>query len=360
MISNWLKNLVPSSVKARIKVGDYSKKIKERMLNLEKEEGTVSLLIGTPMHTNLGDHLITMSQLQYLREIGYSQKVIEIPTEMYQMFHAKICRLINVDTVFINGGGWMGNLWIPEELLMQQIIKEFSDKKIVIFPQTIYFDEKIKPYDTLIMSANKIFSSSKNVTLCVREKKSYDFAVNNYVNIKIVQIPDIALSYYQWAPKNELQRNKKIGLCLRNDREVYGTGEKKQYVIKWFEENKYTLECIDTMYKYRVNIDEREQIVWQRLADFASYDFIITDRLHGMIFSYICGTPCIVFDNITHKVSGVYKTWLSNSKKIFPIFEEMNIDNLKSFVMSDLNFEENVCPLNQFDDLKEIIRYGKN
>ena len=67
------------------------------------------------------------------------------------------------------------------------------------------------------------------------------------------------------------------------------------------------------MNECRVSIEEREQTVFQRLKAFASYDFVITDRLHGMIFSYICGTPCILFDNKTHKISGVYDTWLSTN-----------------------------------------------
>ena len=109
---NKLKNFVPASIKARIKARKYLKKLRKRMFDLEKEDGKVSLLIGTPIHTNLGDHLITMAQYQYLREVGYPQKVIEVPTEMYQIFRKRICRLTKVDTVFINGGGCMGNLWI--------------------------------------------------------------------------------------------------------------------------------------------------------------------------------------------------------------------------------------------------------
>lgn len=114
------------------------------------------------------------------------------------------------------------------------------------------------------------------------------------------------------------------------------------------------------MNKHRVNIEEREDRVLQRLKVFSGYDFVVTDRLHGMIFSYICGTPCIVFDNKTHKVSGVYNTWLSDSKKILPMFKDSECGNLEEFVTSDLNFDENVCPLDRFNDLKEIIQYGED
>ena len=37
-------------------------------------------------------------------------------------------------------------------------VKDFVDKKIVIFPQTIYFDKKIVPFNALISSGNEIFS----------------------------------------------------------------------------------------------------------------------------------------------------------------------------------------------------------
>ena len=37
---------------------------------------------------------------------------------------------------------------------------------------------------------------------------------------------------------------------------------------------------------------------------------MITDRLHGMVFSAITGTPCIAMDNVSHKVYGAYQ-WLS-------------------------------------------------
>ncbi|MDA3776081.1 polysaccharide pyruvyl transferase family protein [Streptococcus thermophilus] len=32
------------------------------------------------------------------------------------------------------------------------------------------------------------------------------------------------------------------------------------------------------------------------------YEVVLTDKLHGMIFSYITGTPCIVLANDNHKI----------------------------------------------------------
>ena len=345
-------NILKEQIKLSVAYPGWRSAIKKLKSNKNKK----IFLFGTPMHGNLGDHAIAIQEQYFFEDFFPDYEYFEILMPMYHTQKKIIKNTVTPeDLVVISGGGWMGNLWIPEELLIQQIIKDFVDKKIVIFPQTIYFDKKIVPFNALISSANEIFSKCKDITLCVREKKSFEFAINNYLNIKVIKVPDIALSFYQWAPKNKFQLNKKVGVCLRKDRESYVTDENKQCIINWFRKNGYTIEWVDTMNECRVSIEEREQTVFQRLKAFASYDFVITDRLHGMIFSYICGTPCILFDNKTHKISGVYDTWLSKSKRIFPIFERINIDDLKVFVKSDFNFEENVCPLALFDDLKGII-----
>ena len=38
-------------------------------------------------------------------------------------------------------------------------------------------------------------------------------------------------------------------------------------------------------------------------------ELVITDTLHAMILCTITGTPCLAYDNISHKVSGVYE-WI--------------------------------------------------
>ena len=47
--------------------------------------------------------------------------------------------------------------------------------------------------------------------------------------------------------------------------------------------------------------ENREQLLKQKIEEFQSAELVITDRLHGMIFSVITGTPCIAFDNLMRK-----------------------------------------------------------
>ena len=45
--------------------------------------------------------------------------------------------------------------------------------------------------------------------------------------------------------------------------------------------------------------------------EFAGAKLVITDRLHGMVFCAITGTPCIVVDSKSPKVRGCYE-WIKN------------------------------------------------
>mgnify|MGYP000131626154 FL=1 len=52
--------------------------------------------------------------------------------------------------------------------------------------------------------------------------------------------------------------------------------------------------------------ENRELLLKQKIKEFQSAELVITDRLHGMIFAAITGTPCIAFDNFNAKVKKVY------------------------------------------------------
>ena len=49
--------------------------------------------------------------------------------------------------------------------------------------------------------------------------------------------------------------------------------------------------------------------IYDKISEFSEFKCIITDRLHGMIFSLLSMTPCCVFDNKNHKVFGIVESW---------------------------------------------------
>lgn len=325
-----------------------------------KKVNNTDFLIGTPIHTNLGDHLITLSEQTFLKSIGYHNNVIEIPIEMFKFYQKKFLKIIDSkSTIFVNGGGWMGDLWPEDEMLMQKIVKTFKNNKIIIFPQTIYYDN-LNLHSKLLQESVESFSLSKNLTLYLRDENSFVFAKKYYKNIKIKLIPDIAISYYNYAPKN-IKNNTilNVGICFRNDREVVDNLNKIN-LLKYLKTRKCNLFYTSTISKNRVSTKERNIVLKEKLLEFTKYDLILTDRLHGMIFAVITETPCIIFDNKTHKVKGVYDKWLKNNLKVLPLFKDFSIIQVKEFInmieQNSYDYKLNIDKM--FKSLREDLLNG--
>lgn len=360
-IKALIKKIIPNGLITWIKMNSdpkYSIKIYNNIKNINKN---TAVIIGSPIHTNLGDHLITLSEIEFLKDAGFKE-IIEIPTEMYQVYRKRLIKYIPQDTtIYINGGGWMGNVWIPEEKIIQDILRSFCNNHIIIFPQTIYYDKTIQPYDELIIESRKSMDVCSDLSLFVRDMQSYKFACENFKSTKTYLVPDIALYYFNQA-KSCITSNRKndIGVCLRSDRELFRDKKIENSIIDELINKGFNMTQIDTMSEKRVSVSERNNYVRTRLTEFSKKKLIITDRLHGMIFSYITQTPCIVFDNKTRKVSGVYNEWLKNCKYIFPIFENYNENDLNHFIdcINNEKIKFDYILDDKFDVLREAINNG--
>ena len=71
---------------------------------------------------------------------------------------------------------------------------------------------------------------------------------------------------------------------------------------------------------------ESLKLIWN---DFKKAELVITDRLHGMIFCYITGTPALVFLNNNHKVKSSY-FWINNAPHIKLVEDVSNNAILKA------------------------------
>ena len=57
----------------------------------------------------------------------------------------------------------------------------------------------------------------------------------------------------------------------------------------------------------------RDYFLEKKFQEFRSREAVITDRLHGMVFAAVTGTPCVALDNVSRKISGVYQSMTSLS-----------------------------------------------
>lgn len=304
-------------------------------------EGRKVLLLGTPLHQNLGDHLLASSEMSFLRGYFKDANVFEVPTDLYLAFKEGILgELDGDDRVFITGGGWMGDLWLRDELTMRDMVKSASSIcETIVLPQTVYYASK----DTLIFAEARAFwSNASRCLLCVREKASLNTCMHDLAMPResVALLPDAGLLYQ--PPKEQhavLGRSGVVGFCIREDVEASGAFEVVGRLRQHVSESGYNVAELSTMAETPIPYSSREEALQRKLEEFSSVDLVITDRLHGMVFSYLAGTPCIAFDNVTGKVKGVYEMWLSECPSVTVAdFEKVQIlDVIDAMLAIDVN-----------------------
>lgn len=268
------------------------------------------LLFNTPEHDNIGDHLITLSEMDFLQRRFDDFKIYEITDIEYTWFHATIKSKVGQDDIIlITGGGFLGSLWLYNgENNVRNILQEYPDNRVIILPQTIYFEENGRGNIELKKTIN-IYNQHKYLTICAREHKSYLFmkAILNS-EIKIVHLPDIAL-FYKMKNNYQKERKKYVLICFRKDKERIVPEQTKQIVYNTLKNNEWTIKETSMHSENFEGISGRRNQVEKKLEEIKVAELVITDTLHCMISAAITQTPCIAFDNLSGKVQSVYE-WI--------------------------------------------------
>lgn len=305
-------------------------KLKQSLISTDKNK---IIYIGSPLHGNIGDHAISIAIMDLLKE--FNMPIVEIPGERY-MFGKKIVieYIKPTDIIVITGGGLIGNLWMNEEEMIKDVIGNFRNNKIIIMPQTYYFDSNAEGKEEL-KSLKQVIDSHNNIYLCSREENSYNFCENSFKNIKgNYLLPDVVLTM-NYSGNYE---RKDVLLVLRADKEKSFDSEQIFELLK--DKN---IKSSTTVINKRISLSKRESIFLDKLQEFKNSELVITDRLHAMIFSAITGTPCIALDNKSKKISGVYK-WLEgleyivfckDIKDIKKIIHKIDFTKIYNYNLSD-------------------------
>lgn len=292
-------------------------------------------LLGTSTYNNLGDHLLSQNSFDFLKKTFPNRFVIEIPTQIFKRYEEQLSNVISQQTIIcISAGGWMGNLWPEDELMMQRMIESFSNNKIYILPQTVYYDKSIHNYKNILHKANSTYEKCADLTLFVREKNSYNTA-RTLLNIrKIFLAPDMGLYGKKQYP--HLNNRKLALLCFRDDRESSLKKSEEKNIRSLLQSKGYSINEFNTITKHNISISKRLLQLTSLTNKLSTSDIVFTDRLHGMILAAICGCKCIVFDNSNHKISGVYSIWLKNNPNILLIDDHCTLDEtiLNNFIQN--------------------------
>lgn len=276
-----------------------------------------------PYYENIGDLLIWKGELAFLRQLPYKR------LDSCSFLTFKCNHIQSKVVILLQGGGNFGDVWRESQNFRLQIVSKYPDNPIVIFPQTVWYNNA----GTMKQDA-EIMARHKNLTICARDKKSYEFLKTHFSANKILLVPDMAFCLFtDWVRRFQVTSNHKVLFLKRKDKELnplYSTlplEESKTDTSDWPTfERKHIVHRIGNGLlflshyhpKFRKVADGYFRYVAMPyfvrigLRFVSSYDYVYTTRLHVAISCVLLGKPFTLLDNSYGKNSSFYETWLAD------------------------------------------------
>lgn len=317
------------------------------------------LLGETPLYRNIGDMAIAVAQEQYLHRIGVDG--FEEYTENDRWASLAYYReVISPDTVIVlQGGGNMGERYFGLDLKRASVIKAFPHNRIVIMPQTTDYNGRLG--DALLRYMRHVYRSHGDVHLLARERRSYELMKRQFAGVDVQLSTDIVMTY---APGIDVPRERRHGalFILRKDSERLQSSD-LQSKVSGVLASRFgdAIRQSDTIHNEDIPfgpdcLDMRREVVQGKLREFASAELVVTDRLHGMIFSAITGTPCVAFDNANHKISESYNAWFRHLPYVRLTDEQRLASDIDAVLSAtDTNYDFDLM-LRRCDGIASLIK----
>lgn len=289
-------------------------------------EGKNALVLLSPDYGNIGDLAIGYAQVAYLKKLLPDYSVNAIPLDSTYAFLRSIrAQLTSSDLLMVTGGGNMGNLYPRVQFARMFIAKYFREQAIVSFPQSIIYSS---PQARRVEGSKEARAISRNrlFKLCAREPQSMH-EMNSLFDNDVLYAPDIVLSLVDEV--RELGDKERSGalLMLRGDGERRRSRQDEQDLRQQLAEKfDAVTERDNTTAVHELEPGLEAKPFLNMLDVFRSHSIVVTDRLHGMIFSVITGTPCVVLPNSNHKIQGTYSAWIEGKCPYVHFLEEYSPD----------------------------------
>ena len=314
---------------------------------------------------NLGDLAIRYAQEQFINKILPEYTVVSISQSDTYKYLRSIKRQLNEnDLIFIQGGGNFGDLYPKADYGRLFICNFFNKSKVCIFPQTILFTNT--KYGNWRKKSNiRTIKKRTSLTIFTRENKSYKVARDLFGYKKVQLCPDIVLSLLPSIRKKKSNiKRDGIIITFRSDIEKKLSGQDQKSLVQLLLQNGKKLKYLDTD-EGDIQVTSTElgfKKVDEFLNKYSNSELVVTDRLHGMIFAAITGTPCIVLSNSNHKIEETYKDWLRGCNYI-KFIGDFSIDKFKKQknILLDKSFKSNYNSIDlAFDNLEKYVKRTAN
>ncbi|MCP9769387.1 exopolysaccharide biosynthesis protein [Lacihabitans sp. LS3-19] len=295
------------------------------------------VLLDVPNHRNIGDSLIWQGELNFFEYLNFN---------CLGQFNADTFDFsldISKDTVILmHGGGNFGDLYRKFQNFRLKVIKNFPNNRIVILPQTVFYEN----FD-LLDNDLKIMSNHKDLYICVRDKVSESLIKSYFDPKNVLLMPDMAFFLDFSIYHNKINNNDNTLFLKRTDKEfirveeVYKFNDKFE-IKDWptFSNNRFynfflnKFDSIESRLSYFLKFIPlsslfinsayglkskmgREKLIDIGVDFFLKYNTIYTSRLHGLILGILLDKEVYIIDNSYGKNHNFYEAWLFDFEKVY-------------------------------------------
>lgn len=258
---------------------------------------------------NLGDLAITLAQVKYLERNLPDRQVVVWPVSQVVKRAKGLRREVGPhDTITLIGGGNTGDQYDDFEALRQLVIRDFPRNRIVSFPQSVSFSPTA--YGRVARAhSGRVYASHGDLHLIARDSASLSEYRRLGRALSASLAPDIVLSLDESQPRVD---RRGIVFSLRQDAESLLTSEERKHILRQASRLDQVTHADTHVGAGRFTPERRTEALQAIWRTYRHSSLVVTDRLHGMIFSVITGTPCIAFDSHGSKVARFHADWLAD------------------------------------------------
>lgn len=285
------------------------------------------ILLDYPHHPNVGDSLIWLGEIAYLKSRGLKPSYIS-DYKNYNLNQIK--KIINKNSILlIHGGGNFGTLWPHLHNFKLQVLRDFTQLPIIQLAQTIYFEDAHSAAETA-----EVIKNHGNFTLLVRSHESLAIAQQYFTSSNIL-CPDMA--FFIGSTPTKTLPTVDCFVLSRTDTEksltasisaIEFSNSATSQTADWLEMSKkeqliIRIEMHHLFRGFFSFIDPNNRVllvIWNLLAKLrlergisllSRGNIVFTDRLHAHILSVLMNKPHVVVDNSYGKLGDFYRVWTS-------------------------------------------------
>jgi len=324
------------------------------LLRYKNTRKILYLLLPPANLRNIGDQAQVVAIKRWFHSNFPEYRVLEFDKDDSYKFTWLMKMLLKKnDLIFLHSGGNLGIRGVWSEGARRIAIKSFPHHKIISLPQTIFFGSSEKGRSELALS-KKIYNSHDDLTIIARDSQSYKLANEFFPKCKKLLCPDFVLYLNRDKNDSSVTKSEKILLCFRNDSESALNEQNKALIRADLNKLNKPYNEFDTTLDHEIRAVDREKILEDTLFYFETHKLIITDRLHGVIFSVLTKTPCIVISTVDHKLTASLE-WFEKLNYVAYLDDIKKLPSLVTQMLSIKDFSSVDWRALYFENLKDQI-----